>query len=274
MTEDAEEQRRADETRQERKERKEKKERKRNKERNKEQGDDQGKDKGKKRIAVLHDNPPLPGKKFFLASWISPASRQPHDVYAYKIHDMCEELEEARDLCRYYQGLDKDFDVAIGSVGKWSPWVFDMTAIESAEYADERLTDLVRSHREGNKSDDKRWKENVDKHINEIQHATTREGQEELASRKEPAVSMLFKMKQLELTIKRRREELVAMEEVYHNTYSKEERAKAKKASLPLSEPVPMQYALLSSATEPAAGDEKSKKGETELSIPLSFEKK
>jgi hypothetical protein len=226
------------------------------------------KNKGKKRIAVLHDNPPLPGKKFYLASWISPASRQPHDVYAYKIHDMCEDEDEARDLCRYYQSLDPDFDVAVGTVGKWSPWVFDMTAIESAEYADERLTNLVRSHRETNKTEDVRWKENVDKHISEIQHATTKEGQEELANRKEPAVSMRFKMKQLELTIKRRKEELVAMEEVYHTTYTKAERAEAKKAELPLSEPLPMQYALLSSHKAAVQDD-----ADPEVELPVNITK-
>lgn len=220
--------------------------------------------KGKKRIAVLHDNPPLPGKKFFLASWISPESRQKHEVYAYKIHDMCEELDTAKQLCRYYQSLDPDFNVAIGTVGKWSPWVFDENEIP-AEYADQRLTDLVRSHREKNKIDDDRWKQNVDKHIGEIQHATTKEGQEELANRKEPAISMRFKMKQLELTIKRRKEELASMEEVYHTTYSKQERADAKRAELPLSEPAPMQYALLSSAREANEGV-----GDTE-EIPLAL---
>ncbi len=201
-----------------------------------------------KRIAVLHNNPPLPGKQFFLASWISPVSRQPHDVYAYKIHDMCDDEDEARDLCRYYQSLDPDFDVAIGSVGKWSPWVFDMADIHTAEYADERLTSLVASHRETNKTEDRQFKADVDKHVSEIKHATTKEGQQELADRKEPAIAVRFKLKQLELTIKRRRDELVALEELYHTNYTKDERAEAKRAQLPLSEPLPMQYALLNSA--------------------------
>ena len=221
-----------------------------------------GKETGGRKIAVLHDNPPLPGKKFYLASWISPESRQKHDVYAFKIHDMCEELDEAKDLCRYYKSLDPDFDVSVGTVGKWAPWVFDMNEIE-AEYADERLTSLVKSHRENNKQANKHWKEQVGKHVEEIRHATTKEGQEALANRKEPAVSVLFKMKQLELTIKRRKAELEAMEEVYYTTYSSAERKEAKKLPLPESEPSQMQYTLLSSRD--------TTESETAAEIPLSF---
>jgi hypothetical protein len=207
--------------------------------------------KGRK-ITVLHDNPPLPGKKFYVVSMISPESPQKHDTYAFKIHDMCETLEEGRDLCRYYHNLDPDFDVFVGTVGKWSPWIWDPLEVQDAEYADQQLTELVRAHREQQKTSSTLWHNKVEEHLEQIRHAGTKEGQEELAKAKEPALSILFKIKQLELTEKRRREEREALETLLHENYSKEERqaAKAKESLFPLTEPGPMQYTLLSSSPE------------------------
>src|SRR5947209_11135608 len=41
-----------------------------------------------------------------------------------------------------------------------------------------------------------------------------------------------------------------ALEEIYHTRYTKEERHSAKKENMPVSQPAPMQYTLLSSVNE------------------------
>ena len=193
-------------------------------------------------VAVLHDNPPIAGKKFFLASMISPESRNKHDVYAFKFHDVCETEEEGKKLCQYYHKLDPDFDVFLGTIGKWSPWVFDPLAIQDIQYANTQLTELVGAHRAHAKSSDSEWREDVDKHIKDIQRAATKEGQLELASKPESPESMYNKIQQLQLVIKRRKEELEAIEDIFHTNYTKEERKRAKQVSLPLTEPAPMKY--------------------------------
>ena len=110
----------------------------------------------KSTITVLHDNPLLTGKKFYLVSLISPDSRQKNSVYAFKIHDMCEEYEEAQSLAAYYNSLDPVFDVLIGTVGKWSPWVFNFDDV-TPKYADERLDNLVKAHRTQARNQDRDW---------------------------------------------------------------------------------------------------------------------
>ncbi len=200
----------------------------------------------KNKRTVLHDNPPLPGKKFFVASMISPESRQKHDVYGFKLHDMCETEEEGQELIEYYHSLDPDFDVLLGAVGKWCPWVFDPTTIKDAKYANSQLTELVKGHRMSQNKSDKQWRDRIDKHLEDIQFAGSKEGQEHLASLKEPAVSFLYKIKQLEHTIKRRREELDSLLEVFHTKYNKTERMEAKKMSLPpMTEPAPFRYSSI-----------------------------
>lgn len=205
-------------------------------------------DKGKKKVTVLHDNPPLPGKKYALISMISPESRQSHQVHGFKIHDMCETEEEARMLAKYYHDLDKDFDVYVCQGGKWCPWVWDPLAVTDVEYANKELTDLIKSHRMHTKEMDQHWKKEHEKNLEEIRKGATKEGQLEMANRKEPAVSLWFKIKQIEQVIKRRKDELDNLQEVFHTQYKKDERNEAKKAKLPLSEPPPMQYTLLGSA--------------------------
>lgn len=204
-------------------------------------------EKGKKKVAILHDNPELPGKKWFLASMISPESRQSHQVHGFKIHDVCETEEEGRMLGEHYASIDKDFDVLLGRVGKWCPWLWDPLSITDVEYANKELTSLIKSHRMHEQEMDQHWKVEHKKNLEEIRKGATKEGQTEMANRKEPAVSLWFKIKQIEQVIKRRKEELDNLQELFHTQYKKDERNEAKKANLPLSEPSSMQYTLLGS---------------------------
>ncbi len=226
----------------------------------------------KKKITVLKDNPPLSGKKFFIVSMISPESRQKHDVHALKIHDMCEREDEAKILCEYYHGLDPDFDVFHGTVGKWSPWVWDPLSITNVEYADSRMTELIKGHRMHMQSNDRKWHEEVEKHIEEIKKGNTKEGQLAMANKKEHPRSLWFKIKQLDLVIKRRREEKEALESIFHRNYTKEERKDAQNCDLPLTEPAPMQYTLLGSDGNRDEIDVGTTENENEESLPEELE--
>lgn len=196
----------------------------------------------KKKISVLMDNPPLPGKKFFLASMISPESRQKNDIYALKFHDVCETEQEGKELCEYYKDLDPDFDVFLGTIGKWSPWVFNFEDVPSIEYANQQLNELVKAQRKKNMGNNKKWQSKVESHIDAIEYNSTKQGQQERVSEKEPAVAMLFRIKQLENVISHRKNELAALEDIYHEKYSKQDRQEAKSATLPISTPAPMKY--------------------------------
>jgi len=207
-------------------------------------------EKGKQKISVLRDNPELPGKKFFLMSMISPESRQAHKVHGFKIHDMCETESEGRQLAEYYHNLDQDFDVLLGTVGKWCPWVWNTLDVPDVEYANKELTNLIKSHRMNKQNMDQKWKSDFEKNVKEIEKANTMEGQQALANRKEPVVSVWFKIKQIEQVIKKRKDELDGLLEIFHTQYTSEQRKEAKKAELPLSEPTPMQYTLLGSGEE------------------------
>src|ERR1044071_2688675 len=129
-----------------------------------------------KKIAILHDNPPLPGKKFCLLSMISPESRQNHQGHGFKIHDMCETEEEGRMIAKVYSEMDDAFDVYLTRVGKWCPWILNPLEVQDVEYANKELTDLIRSHRMNRKQMDEHWKSEHEKNLQEIRKGATKEG--------------------------------------------------------------------------------------------------
>jgi hypothetical protein len=178
---------------------------------------------------------------------ISPTSTQSHKVHGIKFHDVCETEEEGRMLCKYYHNLDPDFDVYLGTVGKWCPWIFNALDVENIEYADNFMTELIHEHRSNKRKMDTEWNNEVHDNMERIRYTATKEGQNEMANKKEATVSLWFKIQQLETTIKRRKQEKEALEDIFHTQYTKAERIEAKKAQLPLSEPLPMQYELLGS---------------------------
>lgn len=210
------------------------------------------------KITVLHDNPPLTGKKHFLVSMISPESRQKHQVYAIKIHDMCEDYAEAEQLAQYYNSMDPVFDVLIGTVGKWSPWVFNFDDV-TPKYADEQLNGLIKAHRGKANLQDQEFIDHVNRHTTDVAQVSSKEFQEaRIVETKETAVQLLFKIKQLELIISRRNEELSSLQCVYAENYSDEERnhARALEEKFPLSEPGITRYKKLVEEGEFVAGNE------------------
>jgi hypothetical protein len=203
------------------------------------------------KIVVLHDNPPLPGKKFFLCSMISPESRQKNKVYGFKLHDMCEDEEDAKALQQYYHSLDNDFDILVGTVGKWCPWVFNTDDIANIQYPDQELTTLVGSHRTKQRSEDVQFKERIERHRDGIENATSVEAQKEIQSElKESCVQMLYRIKQIELVIKRRQDELASIQQVFSESYTQEERTNAENNEFPLTEPQLMYYDKLNDPNE------------------------
>jgi hypothetical protein len=177
------------------------------------------------KISVFHDNPPLSGKKFFLISKVSPEGSQKNSVHGIKLHDVCETEEDGRLLCKYYHDLDPDFDVFLGTVGKWCPWMFETTEI-NAVYADNTLTNLISSHRELQKTTKSMWNSALEKDLAKIKEGSTVEGQQNLEedSKKRRPVTLLFKIRQMESDIANKNKELSKFQDEF-DAFSDEEKS-------------------------------------------------
>lgn len=192
-----------------------------------------------KNVSFLFDNPPLLGKKYVLMSMVSPDHpRQKGAVHALKIHDVCDDRSEADALAQYYRRLDPVFDIYVGYIGKFFPLVFNVDDID-AEYADTQLNLLIKTHREKAKHQDQAFIEHVQKHTNKLATSTSKEAQEQISELKsETAIQMYYRIKQLELLVQRRKEELESMLEIFEEKYSEEDinEAKEKSVNFPLAE--------------------------------------
>ena len=181
----------------------------------------------------LKDNPPLPGKRFFIVSMISPESRQKHDVYGIKIHDMCDTEEEGRKLIEYYHDLDPAFDVFLGTVGRWCPWVFDPSVIKDAVYADQKLTEIMAAHREEHEKAQDSWNKRVQAKNEEMEKLKSKEYVEAKVNDRDRPVSIAYKIKQLEHIVTERQHELERYKGIFEDQYTEEEREEALKSDIP-----------------------------------------
>jgi hypothetical protein len=202
------------------------------------------------KVVALKDNPELPSKKFALISMISPESRQKHSVHAFKIHDILGTEEEAKMMVPYYQKLD-DFvyDIYLTKIGSWLPFVFNPDDVSNQEFANQQLADLVQGHKMTrqvesqefenrlNKLHEKPTFDKVSRHAESLkQRVSNKEFQKEKA-KDESCISMLYRVKQLELVIERYSEELLTLKDVYNEIYTREEKDEADTKNYPIPEP-------------------------------------
>ena len=190
----------------------------------------------------LQDDDPISGQKFFCMSMVSPENpKQKSKVHALKIRYVCEEEEEARQMCTFLQKKDPYFDVYVGGVGKWLPVVENPLDIPNVEYQQSALTELVMGQKNNQDRADFEYSQRVEEQKDKIRQAATREGQRELAERREPAASVLYKIRQLQNVINVRQRELDNWTSKY-NTYNEDERTEAEALTLPEVKPVPFSF--------------------------------
>lgn len=203
-------------------------------------------------VSALHDNPQISGKQLFLVSMISPEGNQKHKVHGFKLHDVCESEEEAKMLQQYYHKLDPDFDILVGTLGKWVPWVFNVNDVPNLEYANDQLNTLVKTHRMTKKTEDKDWIDRIENHKKNMENTTGKDAQEKIMEEnKETSISMMFRIKQLELCVLRRKTELESLLHLYNEKFDNNEKSEAVAMVYPpLTEPSLMFYQELPTTTD------------------------
>lgn len=185
-------------------------------------------------MRIEMDHSSLPDQpEHFLVSMVSPVSPQKNSVYGFKIHGVCKTEEEGRKLIAQIHDSDPDFDVLLGDVGKWVPWVFDPTAVKDQVFADERLTDLLKAHREEEARKNSAWEKQLDEKKKQMEILKSKEYQEGKANEKEEVVSVINKIRQLENFVSARQSELDKFRALLEDNYSEEEREAARAIEMP-----------------------------------------
>lgn len=98
-------------------------------------------------------------------------------VRGVKIRGVYSSLKEAQHRAGKLQKLDPTFNVYIGQVGYWLPWDPRPDKIDTQEYAEGELNELVKKYKENQDNKDIHFRENID-YIKK-QAAATREKKKE-----------------------------------------------------------------------------------------------
>ena len=104
----------------------------------------------------------FPGQNFALISVVSPDSNQKNKACAVKIKGVFESIEIAKMEAKKLIDSDPTFDIMLAEVGKWLPIPPDKDLIESQEYQDSFLNDLMQGHMENSKQGDRMFQERKD----------------------------------------------------------------------------------------------------------------
>ena len=90
----------------------------------------------------------VPGQHYALISVVSPESSQKNETCGVKIRGVFENVESAQIHAKKLQKIDPLFDVFLVELYKWLPIPPNTQMIESQEYQDEILNNIVKSHAE------------------------------------------------------------------------------------------------------------------------------
>ncbi|NCA21838.1 MAG: hypothetical protein EBS86_11970, partial [Crocinitomicaceae bacterium] len=104
-------------------------------------------------IDHLDEDPPIPGQRFVLISFVSPEGVMNCNIRGVKVRGVYETEVEARRAADKLRKKDKFFDVFVGEIGKWLPWDPDPMKIKEAKYGNKKLDRMMKKvHEQNNNS--------------------------------------------------------------------------------------------------------------------------
>lgn len=164
-------------------------------------------------IDYLPEDPPIPGVKFALISIVGPNVNQKCDVWGLKIRGYASDLEKAKNLVKKLMNINKEFDIFIVEVGKFFPLAINPLEVETVEYQNQQLNDLMKNYLENREL----AKDEFYTRKTELMNEAIKEGQKNREKtsldREEHPVAVLKRIRDLEDKIKSLKEQVVDTED-------------------------------------------------------------
>lgn len=170
-------------------------------------------------IDFLFEDPPISNQKFALVSIVGPNMPQKCDTWGLKVRGVAESEDKARTLAQKIMRIDNNYDVYTVEVGKFFPIVVEPSSIDSVEYQNEQLNELVKNYIENKEKANEHW----NKRKNEMITEAVKEGknQEALANKPEHPIAVLQRIKNLEESISSVDAELSSLKQDLENSKTK-----------------------------------------------------
>lgn len=182
--------------------------------------------------SILKVDDPIPGQNWACISIVSPTSRQKADTFAIKIRGVSDSLDDAKRLAETLRNRDDTFDVYVAKVGAWLPLIFNEDDITERQYTNDVLTQIISERYKQREKSDMAFEERRVKALAQNAIDNSPEGIRKRNEQAETAVSVWYKIRQLEEILAVRQEELKALREKFDG-YSEFERSEAHDTTLP-----------------------------------------
>ncbi len=174
-----------------------------------------------KDIDYLPEDPPIPGVKFALISIVGPNMSQKSDVWGMKIRGYANDMTKAKAMVKKLMNINKEFDIFIVEVGKFFPIAVNPLEVESVEYQNEQLNELMKNYLENREL----AKDEFYTRKSELMNEAIKEGQKNrertTLEREEHPVAVLKRIRDFTDKIETLREQIKDTEESLEETKQK-----------------------------------------------------
>ncbi len=179
-------------------------------------------------IDYLFEDPVIPSQKYALVTIVGPNMPQKCDVWGMKIRGVYDTIDSAKSASKHLMQIDPNYDIYTTEVGKFFPLHVDPLTVQSVEYDNEQLNELIHSYMKNKNDANDEWL----KRKNEMVAEAIKEGQN--SQRVQTPVDVLrqlYSMKtrksQIEEELAKVNGDLEKLEEIF-DKFSAEEQESAK----------------------------------------------
>jgi hypothetical protein len=123
------------------------------------------------------DDPPIQGQKYMVVSMVSPNNdHNKAPVPAFKVKFVAETIEECKTMAKRWRDSGEELqDQYLGQIGKWLPFIDDVTQLDKIDYYHEQLTEFIMGQKERDKQAKQYFDERVNQSIANAQNPKTRD---------------------------------------------------------------------------------------------------
>jgi hypothetical protein len=186
--------------------------------------------KTRKNIDYLVEDEPIQSQKYALISIVGPNMNQKCDVWGLKVRGVCDSLETAKAMTKRLMKFDKDYDIYTVDVGKFFPLAVEPYDVSNVEYENEQLNTLVKSYLENKQQANEHWNNRKQEMMADALKEGQKEGQLDLANKKEHPIAVLQRMTTFESKMKELQEQIddlssdLSVTKEKYDSYTDEER--------------------------------------------------
>lgn len=183
-----------------------------------------------KQIDVLSEDLPITGQVYALISIVGPNLKQKCNMYGIKIRGVADTIEKAKQMTKRIMKVDNDYDIYTVEVGKFFPLNVDPMEVSDIEYENEQLNSLVKNYLENRQQANEHYHQRKAALMKKAIQEGQKEGQAELANKKEHPISVLQRKQIYQDKLKELKDEMETLEKDLeltsnkYDSYTNEER--------------------------------------------------